>query len=253
MKTSTTLVLAAATALVPLAVPSPSVAAATTHPRCTLPTYGAGTAYRPDLRGLRLRPHVDNPWFPLKPGTTWVYTGVKDGKQAIDVVQPSHATAIVDGVRARVVHDRLYLDGVLEERTTDYYAQDRCGNVWYLGEDTAQLDRKGRVLDRDGSWHAGVAGAQPGVFFQAQPEKGRRFRQEWAPGQAEDSFRAIRLGESVHVPYGTFGHALRTEETTALEPGIVDNKLYAPGVGMVAEMTVRGESPEVLRLVDVLR
>ena len=251
MKTSTTLLLLAAAALVP--IPATSASAATTHHTCRLPAYGAGTAYRPDLHGLDLDAHVDNPWFPLRPGTTFVYTGVQDGKPAVDVVDVSRATKRIDGVRTRVVHDRLYLNGALVERTTDYYAQDRCDNVWYFGEDTADLDAHGRVESRDGTWHAGVGRGQPGVFIQARPEMQRRFRQEWSPGQAEDSYRAIRRDEGVTVPAGRFTHTLRTEETDGIEPGVVDNKLYARGVGQLVEVTVRGDDPEPLRLVDVLR
>ena len=97
---------------------------------------------------------------------------------------------VIDGVRTRVVEDRLYLNNVLEERTSDYYAQDRCGNVWYFGEDTAELDSHGNVVSTEGSFHAGVDGAQPGVFMQAHARVGRKFRQEWYAGQAEDMFSA---------------------------------------------------------------
>jgi hypothetical protein len=151
-----------------------------------------------------------------------------------------------------MVHDRVYIDGALSERTTDYYAQDRCGNVWYFGEDTAALDRHGRVVSREGSWHAGVDGAQPGVFMQAHPQLRRRFRQEWAPPSAEDQYSTIGKGRPVTVPYAHFRHALRTRETTAVEPGVVDRKVYARGVGEVVERSIRGGHDRLV-LVDVLR
>ena len=154
------------------------------------------------------------------------------------------------GVRTRVVEDRLYLSNVLTERTSDYYAQDECGNVWYFGEDTAELDARGRVVSREGSFHAGVDGAQPGVVMQAHPQLGRRFRQEWYRGHAEDIFQVVDRSARVTVPFGTFRHALRTTETTALEPGVLDTKYYARGVGEVAELSLRGPR-EALRLVDV--
>jgi hypothetical protein len=150
-----------------------------------------------------------------------------------------------------VVNDRLVLDGALEERTTDYYAQDRCGNVWYFGEDTATLDAHGHVTDRSGSFHAGVNGAQPGVFLQADPQIGRRFRQEWYRGQAEDTYKALSTAASVTVPFGHYAHALRTEETTDLEPDVLDNKYYVRGLGEVEEVAVKGPT-EKLTLVDVL-
>jgi hypothetical protein len=220
--------------------------------RCALPVFGPGSAYAPRIDPASFGPQVTNPWFPLTPGTTLVYAGRKDGRPAVDLVAPSRRTTVVDGVRARVVEDRLFLDGRLVERTSDYYAQDACGNVWYFGEDTAELDARGRVVDTSGSFRAGVDGAEPGVYLPARPERGRRFRQEWYPGEAEDTFVVRDLSASVTVPYGRFLHALRTSETTALEPGVVDRKLFVRGVGEVAEQAVRGPQ-ERLVLVDVVR
>ncbi|HMA45861.1 MAG TPA: hypothetical protein VKP11_01405, partial [Frankiaceae bacterium] len=134
-----------------------------------------------------------------------VYTGVKDDKRALNISVTTSRTRQVAGVTTRVVEDRLYLNNVLEERTSDYYAQDRCGNVWYFGEDTTTLDANGKVISTDGTFHAGVEGAQPGVYMQARPELGRRFRQEWYAGQAEDTFKVIDLSASIRVPYGPSG------------------------------------------------
>jgi hypothetical protein len=219
--------------------------------RCPLPVFGPGSSYHPRLDRPGFRPDVTNPWYPLPPGRTFVYTGVKDGEAAVDVVTVTGRTRLLDGVRTRVVEDRLLLGGHLAERTSDYYAQDACGNVWYFGEDTAELDRSGRVVDRSGSFHAGVGGAQPGVFMQADPQLGRRFRQEWLAGEAEDTFRVVDRNSTVTVPDGHFRHALRTEESTALEPGVLDNKHYVRGIGEVDESTVRG-GDEHLVLVEVL-
>jgi hypothetical protein len=226
-------------------VPSPAGAGSS----CPLPRFGP--SYHPHIRPADFSSQVDNRWFPLTPGRTLVYTGIKDGKKALDLFAPTSRTRVIDGVRTRVVEDRGYLDNVLEERTSDYYAQDRCGNVWYFGEDTATLDRHGRVVDTEGTWHAGVDGAQPGVFMQAHPQLGRRFRQEWYQGQAEDVFKVVDRSAAVTVPYGSFRHALRTAETTALEPGIVDNKYYVKGVGEVAELAVRGPREE-FKLVEII-
>ena len=218
---------------------------------CPLPAFGPGSAYRPDIDPEAFTANVDNPLFPLVVGRTLVYSGIKDGKKAIDLFHASKRTRVVDGVRTRVVEDRLFLNGVLEERTSDYYAQDRCGNVWYFGEDTAELDSHGHVTSTEGSFHAGLDGAQPGVFMQASPELGRRFRQEWYAGHAEDRFKVIGLSEPVRVPFGSFGNALRTAETTALEPGVLDNKLYVRGIGEVVEKAIKGPL-EKLVLVDIL-
>ena len=218
---------------------------------CPLPRFGPGPSYHPRIDPASFSPQVTNQYFPLTPGRTLVYSGTKDGKKALDLVAASSRTSVLDGVRTRVVQDRLYLDNVLEERTSDYYAQDRCGNVWYFGEDTAELDRHGKVISTEGSFHAGVDGAQPGVFMQAHPQLGRKFRQEWYQGHAEDVFKVIDRSARVTVPYGSFRHALRTAETTALEPGIVDNKYYVKGIGEVAELAVAGPR-EVARLVEII-
>jgi hypothetical protein len=244
--------LAAVAACAAAAVTIPTVAHAGGGAACPLPVYGPGSSYHPVIQPSEFTANVTNPWFPLRPGTTYLYTGTKDGKKALDTFQVSRDTKKIDGVVTRVVNDRLFLDDVLEERTSDYYAQDRCGNVWYFGEDTATLDRNGNVTDRSGSFHAGVGGAQPGVFMQHDPQIGRWFRQEWSQGQAEDKYRALSTSASVAVRYGSFHNALRTEEKTALEPGVTDNKYYVRGVGEVEEVAVQGGT-EKLQLVDVLR
>ena len=218
---------------------------------CPLPRFGPGPSYHPRIDPADFSPHVTNELFPLTPGTILVYTGIKDVKKALDLFAPSSRTKVIDGVRTRVVEDRGYLSNVLEERTSDYYAQDRCGNVWYFGEDTATLDRHGHVVDTEGTWHAGVDGAQPGVFMQAHPQLGRKFRQEWLEGQAEDVFKVIYRSAAVTVPYGSFRHALRTEETNALEPDVLDNKYYIKGIGEVAELAVRGPREE-FKLVEII-
>ena len=232
-----------------IAVTLLSPASADAKGRCPLPKFGPGSQYHPVFKPGG--PNVDNPWFPLKVGTTLVYTGVKDDKKALDLVVTTSRTRVINHVRTRVVEDRLYLDNVLAERTSDYYAQDRCGNVWYFGEDTAELDSHGRVVSTEGSFHAGVDGAQPGVFMQAHPRVGLQFRQEWYRGQAEDVFKVIDRNAPVTVPYGHFKHALRTAEFTALEPGVLDNKYYVKGIGEVAELSVKGPQ-ERLRLVEII-
>ena len=218
---------------------------------CPLPEFGPGRDYLPQIEPANFSPDVTNPWFPLTPGRTLVYTGTKDGQKALDLVATTSRTKKIDGVTTRVVEDRLYLSNVLEERTSDYYAQDHCGNVWYFGEDTAELDRHGHVVSTEGSFHAGVDGAQPGVFMQAHPQVGRRFRQEWYQGHAEDVFKVIDHSAPVTVPYGSFGHALRTAETNALEPAVLDNKYYVKGIGEVAELAVKGPR-EAVRLLEII-
>ncbi len=159
-----------------------------------LPRFGPGAQYHPAIDPKDFGPDVDNPWFPLEPGTTYTYTGTKDGEAARELFTITDRTMLVDGVRTRVVFDRLFLAGTLDERTYDYYAEDDAGNVWYFGEDTVARDDRGNLTDTEGSFRAGVDGAQPGVYMQAHPQIGRRFRQEWYAGHAEDQFRVLSRG-----------------------------------------------------------
>jgi hypothetical protein len=173
---------------------------------------------------------VDNPWFPLKAGSVWHYHGIKDGKPSTDVVRVTGATKKIQGVTTTAVDDKLYLNGKLEERTTDWYAQDREGNVWYFGEDTAELDSQGHVKSTEGTWQAGVDGAQAGIFMPADPRPGQSARQEFYKGHAEDHFKVLRRTRS----------SVLTMEWTPLEPGVIDHKSYRRGVGTVLENTVKG-------------
>ena len=183
---------------------------------------------------------VDNPWYPLKPGSVYVYRGVKDREPAREVMTVTHQTRVIDGAPCVVVRDLLYLSGRLEERTTDWYTQDAKGNVWYFGERTAELDKNGKVTNTTGSWTAGVHGARPGIFMFAHPTIGRWARQEYYKGQAEDHFMVLSLRASVRVPYISTSHAMLTKEWTPLEPGVIDHKYYVRGIGTVLEQTAKG-------------
>jgi hypothetical protein len=195
---------------------------------------------------------VDNPWFPLRPRTTYVYRGVKDGQPSRDVFKVTARTKTIEGVRCTVVRDRLYLRGRLEERTEDWYAQDTTGDVWYFGEATAELARDGSVRTTEGSWEAGVEGARAGIFMPAHPHVGQAGRQEFFKGHAEDHFRVLSLSADAHTPATTSRHALLTREWTPLEPDVVDHKLYVRGIGNALERTVRG-GDELNVLVRILR
>jgi hypothetical protein len=201
---------------------------------------GLGRSSAPTPNPSEFSARVDNVWFPLKPGTVFVYRGVKDGEPSRDVVTVTHRTTRIEGVPCVSVDDRLYVRGRLEERTTDWYAQDTKGNVWYFGENTAELDEQGRVTSTEGTWQAGRAGAIPGIYMPAHPAVGQSGRQEYYKGHAEDHFEVVSLNAAVRVPYVSSRHALLTKEWTPLEPGVVDHKLYVRGVGTVLEQTVKG-------------
>jgi hypothetical protein len=193
---------------------------------------------------------VDNPWFPLVPGTTLTYAGTKDGKPAIDVFVVTSQTKTIQGVKCVVISDTLRLGGKLAEKTTDWYAQDRQGNVWYFGEATSEYDANGHVTSHEGSWQAGVHGAQPGIFMPANPRIGQSGRQEYYAGHAEDRFVVLLLSAAVKVRYGSFKSALLTAEWTLLEPDVLSEKYYVKGVGTVKEIDVAGGN-EGLALVSV--
>ena len=210
------------------------------------------SGYHPVIDPANFQALVDNLWFPLKPGSLYVYRGVKDGEPVREVYEVTRGVQKVEGVPCVVIHDRLFhSDGSLAEDTFDFYTQDRQGNVWYFGEMTVALDDKGKLTDTGGSWLAGEDGAQPGIFMEANPTVGHTFRQEYYPAHAEDQFKVLTLQASLSVPFGPFTNTLLTQETTALEPGIVDHKNYAKGIGEVAELQVQGpQPPEQLKLVS---
>jgi hypothetical protein len=195
---------------------------------------------------------VDNPWFPLQPGTVLVYRGVKDGEPSRDVFTVRRQTKTILGVRCTVVRDRLYLSGRLEERTRDWYAQDRTGNVWYFGEATAELNPNGSVKTTEGSWRAGVDGARAGILMPAHPHRGQSGVQELYVGHAEDHFRVLSVSAVVTTPVVSSKRALLTREWTPLEPGAVDRKLYVEGVGTALERAVKG-GDELNELVAIRR
>ena len=147
-------------------------------------------------------------------------------------------------------HREAGIRGRLSERTTDWYTQDRQGNVWYFGEDTAVLDASGHVTSREGSWRAGVGTAKPGIYMPAHPTPGQSGRQEYLKGQAQDHFQVLSLRAAVAVPYTSSTRALLTKEWTPLEPGVLDHKLYLRGVGTALEQSVKGGT-ERLELVSV--
>jgi hypothetical protein len=208
---------------------------------------GSDAFARSSVLAVNLNPanfsaRVDNPWFPLTPGTTYVYRGIKDGQPSRDLVSVTHKTRKIAGVPCVVVRDVLYIRGKVHERTTDWYTQDKDGNVWYFGEQTAEFDKQGRATSTEGTWQAGRNGATPGIFFPANPKVGRSGRQEFYKGHAEDHFTVVRLNVTVKVPYMSSRRALLTKEWTPLEPGVLDHKFYVRGIGTVLEQTVKGGS-----------
>ncbi len=183
---------------------------------------------------------IDNPWWPMKPGSRWLYreTDGAGGEQRVEVTVTEDTRTIM-GIEARVVHDVVTEDGALVEDTYDWYAQDAEGNIWYLGEDTKEYE-DGKVKSTSGSWEAGVDGAQPGVIVPADPQPGLTYRQEYLAGEAEDAATVLSLDEMVTVPFGFFEGVLMTKDFTPLEPRLLEHKFYARGVGPVLALAVSG-------------
>jgi hypothetical protein len=193
---------------------------------------------------------VDNPYFPLEPGTTLIYRGETEGVPTRNETYVTYDTKVILGVTCTVVHDQAFEEGALVEDTFDWYAQDVDGNVWYFGEDTKELDENGNVISTEGSWEAGVDGAQAGIIMLADPKKGDRYQQESAPGVAADMAQVIGFEDSLCVRYGCFDDVLVTKEWSPLEKGVVEHKYYAKGVGFIFGVMVKGgdEQTELVRI-----
>jgi hypothetical protein len=202
-----------------------------------------------DLDPADFTSEIDNPYWPMEPGARWVYreTDAEGAELRVEVTVTGRTREIL-GIAATVVHDVVTEDGRLKEDTYDWYAQDKWGNVWYMGEDTKEYEG-GKVSSTEGSWEAGVDGAQAGIILPAHPEPGMAYRQEHYAGHAEDGAEVLSMDERATVPFGSFDHVLMTRDFNRLEPKLLEHKFYAKGVGPVLAMTVAGgaDREELLR------
>lgn len=208
-----------------------------------------GPDYDPNVDPSLLVGNVTNPFFPLVPGTTHSYSAQTDEGLETNTVEVLAAMRTVNGVSARVVHDLVFLEGSLIEETFDWYAQDPAGNVWYLGEDSREMEN-GQVISTEGSWEWGVDGALPGIIMWADPAAhvGEEYRQEFAEDEAEDFGKVVGLNRAVTVPFGSFTGCVETEDWNALEPEAGrERKFYCPGLGF----TLETHGSQRLELVDV--
>jgi hypothetical protein len=194
-----------------------------------------------DLDPADFTAEVDNPYFPLEPGTRWIYREVDEegNKLEVVVIVTTETKEIANGITARVVRDTVTENGELIEDTFDWYAQDLEGNVWYMGEDTAEFEN-GKISTRSGSFEAGVDGALPGIIMPGDPQPGLAYRQEYYEGEAEDNGQILSLEEMVDVPFGHFEEVLMTKDTITIEPDVLEYKLYARGVGLVLALGISG-------------
>lgn len=206
--------------------------------------------YAPEIDPADFVDVVDNSYFPLQRGRRWIYEEETDeGTERVEVVVTGDKREIL-GVECTVVRDTVTLGGELVEDTFDWFAQDRDGNVWYFGELSLSY-ADGELESLEGSWEAGVDGAQPGIVMPAEPEVGKLYRQEYFLGEAEDLARVLSLSETATVPAGNFTNCIKTEETTPIEPSALEHKFYAPGVGFV--LAVHPRTGNLTRLVSMDR
>jgi hypothetical protein len=245
MRTPTVLLVTVAAASAAIALPVvTSSGASTSSPRPR--TVSHATVDPGDFSSPRA-----NPYFPLRPGTVTTYRGTDEGERLRERVYVTHRTRMIQGIRTRVVRDIVRSgDGGLVEVTSDWYAADNSGNVWYFGEATATYDDKGHVESREGSWQAGHDGARAGMIMPAHPHATQAFRQEYYRGHAEDQAWIVSRFGRTRTPLKMFTGIVRSLEWTRLEPGVVSLKVYAPGVGIVREKNLSGGS-ENLAVVSV--
>jgi hypothetical protein len=204
--------------------------------------------YDPVINPANFVATIDNPLFPLNPGTTFIYEGDTEAGFEHDEFFVTHKTKVILGVTCVEVRDTAKVNGKLVEDTLDWFAQDKDGNVWYFGENAKQLEG-GLVVGVEGSWTGGVDNAKPGIVMKAHPAIGNFYRQEFSLGTAEDIAEVISLNNSVNVTYGSFTHCLKTKETAPLEPDTLEFKFYCPGVGNVLTKDI--SAGETLQLVDI--
>jgi hypothetical protein len=202
---------------------------------------GDGGDYAPDIDPASFVEVVDNPYFPMLVGSRWVYEGEADGEtERVEIVVTDQRKNVM-GIAATVVRDSVYVEGELVEDTFDWFAQDRDGNVWYLGEATESFDEHGASEGTEGSFEHGVDGAYGGIVMLADPQVGDAYRQEYRQGEAEDLGEVMELGTTASVPFGDYQDVLRTRDWNPLEPDVIEEKYYAPGIGVVLETVVRGD------------
>jgi hypothetical protein len=206
--------------------------------------------YDPVINPANFVAAINNRFFPLTPGTTFIYEGQTSAGLEHNEVFVTHKTKKILGVTCIEVHDTVKVNDKLTEDTLDWFAQDKDGNVWYFGENSEEL-AGGVVVSLEGSWTAGVDGAKPGIIMEAHSAVGDFYRQEFALGTAEDIAEVVSLNEPVTVPYRSFTGCLKTEETSPLEPDALENKFYCADVGNV--LTIDQTNGERLKLIKIKR
>ena len=190
---------------------------------------------------------LNNKYIPYQIGRKYVFEGETSDGLERNEIQRIDAIKVVIGINVAVIRDIVWVDGILEEDTRDWFAQDDDGNVWYMGEDVDNYNPDGSIRDHDGAWEAGVNGAIAGIIMLADPRSGISYQQEFAEGIAEDEAKVVAMGLTIQVPFNTYSDCLKIKEWSDLEKGSIDYKFYAPGIGLIKEKT----GNESLELVDI--
>ena len=213
------------------------------------PGASTGSEYNPRISPGDFTNKITNPYWPLKPGTKWTFTGTKDGApQHVEVTVTNEHKRIL-GVDCVVVRDIVTVNSTLAEKTADWYAQDRKGSIWYFGEDTKEY-KNGVVSSTFGTWEAGVDNAKAGIVIEANPKPGGYYRQEYRPGLAEDKAKVLTVNDTEKVPMGTFKSVIVTKDIDPLNPDKVEHKWYAKGIGPVHVHRIGSSHQEDIKLVS---
>ncbi len=232
-----------------LSSPATSTTKTSLPPKLSPALSKAAANYHPKIVPTNFSDHVTNPYMPLVPGTMHVLVGLRDGAATRHEVTVLHQTKVIRGVRCAVIHDLVTQQGIKLEDTIDWYAQDRAGNVWYFGEATKEYSRGGTVVSTEGSWEAGVDGAQPGIAMKANPKPGPTYRQEYRPGVALDLARVLKVERTAQISGRTFHRVLVVHDINPLDPSFHERKWYAPGIGVVRTIKVGGGHTETSHIV----
>jgi hypothetical protein len=214
-----------------------------------------------DRNNFERSTNIDNKWLPFRPGTQYVYTGfTQEDKKRVPhrvVMTVTDLTKVIDGVRTVVVWERDYKAGKLLESELVFFAQDKEGNVWHLGQYVEKYD--GAEFVGGHAWLSGMEGARAGIMMKADPRPGTpSYSQGYAPAPFNwtDRGKVDKVDQKTCVRASCYENVLVIAESSEEEgPGAEQLKYYAPGVGHV-RVGWRGKGEklrETLELVEVVK
>ncbi|MGC5327870.1 hypothetical protein ACPW7N_20675 [Brevibacillus sp. SYSU BS000544] len=177
-----------------------------------------------------------NPYFILQPGYQLVLKGEEEGNKIKVIITVLNQTKMINGVKTRIVEEKEFQNGRIVEISRNFFAISKTNNsVFYFGEDVDIFNEQGKIVSHEGSWRAGRNGAKAGLIMPGIPLNGAKYFQEQATGVALDRSEIITVTATIQIPKGTFRNVLKIRETTPLEPGVIDFKFYARGIGLIKD------------------